>query len=139
MTKKEWLQICKLYQTWYYIKVFEFKTEAIEYAEEHISDDMFDDGRIEFFQENFKPEILDQHNRSIEERAKAYEDNYPNMDDSFYSYYVYDGYVKGATDQQEVDIEKACTVLHNMLVDRSELTLSDNDSIIQEFRKAMEK
>lgn len=54
MTKEDWLKICRLYQTWYYIQVFDNKDEAIEYAKTHMpSDDIFDDGRIEFFQENF--------------------------------------------------------------------------------------
>lgn len=48
--------------------------------------------------------------KTIEERAKEYEENYPNMDDSYYSYYVKDGYIEGATDQRRIDIEKAWKV-----------------------------
>lgn len=45
--------------------------------------------------------------KTIEERAKEYEENYPNMDDSYYSYYVRDGYIEGATEQRRIDIGKA--------------------------------
>lgn len=36
---------------WYYIQIFEDEAKAREYAKNHMPD--FDDGRIEFFEENF--------------------------------------------------------------------------------------
>lgn len=30
---------------------------------------------------------------TIKERAKQYEEDYPHIDDSYYSYYVRDGYI----------------------------------------------
>ena len=40
---------------------------------------------------------------TIEKRAEEYMNNYPNMDDSHYDYYVKDGYIQGATDQRKID------------------------------------
>lgn len=82
---------------------------------------------------------------TIEQRAKAYEEDYPNMDDSYYSYYVRDGYIKGATEQRKIDIEKACEWL--LLHSRDALAHGYNliegkfaigDKFIENFRKAME-
>lgn len=39
---------------WYYIQIFEDESKALEYAKNNMPDDsQFDDGRIEFFEENF--------------------------------------------------------------------------------------
>lgn len=51
MTKEQWIKICQLNMLWYYIQVFEDEDKAREYAKSHMPD--FDDGRIEFFEENF--------------------------------------------------------------------------------------
>lgn len=61
MTKSEWKQICQLAQMWYYIQIFDDKEEGLKYAKEHpLSDEVLNDGRIEFFQENFKPELVNE-------------------------------------------------------------------------------
>lgn len=56
--------------------------------------------------------------KTIEERAIAFMNNYPNMDDSYYDYYVRDGYIQGATDQDQIarqeEREKAIRILRQL-------------------------
>ena len=50
--------------------------------------------------------------RTIEERAKLASEGY---EDDGYSAGLYMGYVEGATEQMEIDIEKACKACENEL------------------------
>ncbi len=88
-------------------------------------------------------------------------ENYPNMDDSYYDYYVRDGYIKGATDQKAIDdeeyrkdmryvgvkreelIDRACDYLRAH-IDPKLVIYHDNtwrslDEFIEQFRKAMKE
>lgn len=51
MNKDKWLEICQLNMIWYYIQIFEDADKAKEYAKTHMP--KFDDGRIEFLEDNF--------------------------------------------------------------------------------------
>ena len=66
--------------------------------------------------------------KTIEERAKLASEGY---DDDGYSAGLYMGYVEGAKEQKQIDIEKACDWLRarNVLTDAS----------LDGFRKAMEE
>lgn len=62
MKKEDWLRICRLNMEWYFVQaVFDCKplsNEDKKWMDKHMpSDDIFGDGRIEYFQENFKPSI----------------------------------------------------------------------------------
>lgn len=50
--------------------------------------------------------------KSIEERAKLASEGY---EDDGYSAGLYMGYVEGATEQKEIDIEKACKIYRDEL------------------------
>lgn len=75
---------------------------------------------------------------TIEERAKKYENTEHHLRN--YSkgmlYSCYKGYVQGATEQREIDIEKACEWLKEHL--GTDLLLV-NHNMIEEFKKAMEE
>ena len=66
--------------------------------------------------------------KTIEERAKLASEGY---DDDGYSAGLYMGYVEGAKEQKQIDIEKAC----DWLKARNVLT----DASLDGFRKAMEE
>ena len=66
--------------------------------------------------------------KTIEERAKLASEGY---DDDGYSAGLYIGYVEGAKEQKQIDIEKAC----DWLKARNVLT----DASLDGFRKAMEE
>ena len=49
--------------------------------------------------------------KTIEERAKLASEGY---EDDGYSAGLYMGYVEGATEQKDIDIEKACEIVRNI-------------------------
>ena len=79
--------------------------------------------------------------KTIEERAELASKGYEN---DGYTAGTYMGYVKGATDQKAIDIEKACEWLHNYLMEigypddwmRDSLNIKSGK---ERFRKAMEE
>lgn len=74
--------------------------------------------------------------RTIEERAKLRSEYYD--DDDGYSEGIYVGYIGGATEQKDIDIEKACEIIRNIA---NEYFGDWEQSCMVEdtFRKAMEE
>lgn len=85
---------------------------------------------------------------TIEERA--YDSRRMHFDESFQTFnkehrnmreWEY-GYCQGATEQREIDIEKACEWLRTWLINNDEMAIGHAylaESIVEEFRKAMEE
>lgn len=75
--------------------------------------------------------------KTIEQRAEDYMNNYPNMDDSHYDYYVRDGYIKGATDQQQIDINRAVSWLVLAINGDNLEGCRDIKALIEELKQTM--
>lgn len=75
--------------------------------------------------------------------------NYPNMDDIYYDYYVRDGYIQGATDQQAIDLANAKSFAKKWLDEIIQLWLPDlkdepyytkaQNDIMSKLEKAMKR
>lgn len=74
--------------------------------------------------------------KKIEVRAEEYMNNYPNMDDSYYDYYVKDGYIQGAIEQRQIDIDKACEWFR---IENSHAPAGWVEMEIEKLKQAMEE
>lgn len=75
---------------------------------------------------------------TIEERAKEKAWEYEPYDMTQYNIYV-DAYTEGATDQKQIDIDKACEWLQNYFtIEHQGMTASGYMIFEKMFRKAME-
>lgn len=71
--------------------------------------------------------------KTIKERAEDYANENWTLDEANFA--CEDGYIKGATEQIEIDIEKACEWLKNNAV--IGLMNEEVDDFIEDFREAM--
>ena len=74
--------------------------------------------------------------KTIEERAKLRSEYYD--EDDGYSAGVYVGYIDGATEQKDIDIDKACEIVRN-IANEYFGDWEQSCKVEDTFRKAMEK
>lgn len=83
---------------------------------------------------------------TIDERATSYSEMlYDEYETRLAQDTAYEGYIKGATEQREIDIKKACEWLNEILYEYVSTTTNGlyeeftKEEFIEVFRKAMEE
>lgn len=78
--------------------------------------------------------------KTIAERAREYAENEDLVQGTDGFEYCLRDYIKGATEQKVIDIEKACEWLSNYFVFEHEaMSAQGCDAFLRAFRKAMEE